>query len=354
MAATAGTRISKSGLVFHYDMDNTQKSWKGAPSTNLLSNPTKEVKGTTSEFVQYANLAPIFDTYGLVPYSLSLELKSKIPGSILVYMQNGSSTKYSFVHQTVNATTKYQRFVFNNLTPAISNSADTAATLAFYGTYGTGRIPSIRNVQVELGSVATPFVVGARSSSNNIVDLTRKNTITATNLTYTSNKFTFDGTDDILTGPALHFPDAQTIMIWLKPTENDAARRNPYNQRYGGYGTWTHETNGTINYYYGDGAGDTTPYVGHNSGFTVLQNETAFVCTTRNTTQSVWYKNGVRYSSFGHPYGSLTAHTTNIQIGGGYAGRYLGDIYSVMLYDRALSDTEISDTFNATRSRYGI
>ena len=33
-------------------------------SPNLLANPTAEVNGTTSEFVQYADLAPIFDRYG--------------------------------------------------------------------------------------------------------------------------------------------------------------------------------------------------------------------------------------------------------------------------------------------------
>ena len=133
-------------------------------SPNLLSNPTAEVNGTTSEFVQYADLAPIFDRYGTnVTYSLSLDLKASKAGGVYVYMQNGSSTKYSFVGQSVSVTTTYQRFTFNGLTAAISNPSDTLAILAFYAGYGSGVIPSIKNVQVEIGPVATAFNSGTAS-----------------------------------------------------------------------------------------------------------------------------------------------------------------------------------------------
>lgn len=127
-------------------------------SPNLLANPTAEVNGTTSEFVQYADLAPIFDRYGTNRvYSLSLDLKATIAGSVFVYMQNGSYTKYSFIGQNVNVTTVYQRFTFNGLTAAISTPSETMAILALYTGYGSGIIPSIKNVQVEIGSVTTAF-----------------------------------------------------------------------------------------------------------------------------------------------------------------------------------------------------
>jgi len=127
-------------------------------SPNLLSNPTAEVNGTTSEFVQYADLAPIFDRYGTdKTYSLSLDLKATKAGGVYVYMQNGSSTKYSFVGNSVSVTTSYQRFTFDGLTAAISNASDVYAILAFYAGYGSGIIPSIKNVQVEIGPVATAF-----------------------------------------------------------------------------------------------------------------------------------------------------------------------------------------------------
>ena len=51
---------------------------------------------TLGEFGQLRNLSPIFDTYGLVPYTLTMDVKTNIPGGVYVYMQNGSYTKYYF------------------------------------------------------------------------------------------------------------------------------------------------------------------------------------------------------------------------------------------------------------------
>jgi len=149
-------------------MGRVSKAYSNVTATsspNLLSNPTAEVNGTTSEFVQYADLAPIFDRYGTDKiYSLSLDLKATKAGGVYVYMQNGSSSKYSFVGNSVSVTTSYQRFTFNGLTAAISTPSDTMAILAFYAGYGSGIIPSIKNVQVEIGPVATTFNSNTASS----------------------------------------------------------------------------------------------------------------------------------------------------------------------------------------------
>ena len=163
----------------------------------------------------------------------------------------------------------------------------------------------------------------------------------------------FDGSNyfDI---PALNFPNGQTIEIWLKPNEADTSRRNPYNQAYGGYGTWTHEPSGNFNYYYGDGGGNASPYIGHTSSFTVGNGELACVCTTRGTSTSWWYKNGVKYNSYSHSFGALTTHTSSIRIGSGYAGGYIGEIISVRLYDRQLSDSEVKQNFDAMRERFNL
>lgn len=167
----------------------------------------------------------------------------------------------------------------------------------------------------------------------------------------------FDGTDDsisVLNDAVYDFSAAQTIEIWLKPTENDAVRRNPYNQAYGGYGTWTHEVDGRMTYYYGDAGGDNLPYVGRSSGFTVVENEIACLCTTRDTTESRWYKNGIFDTQYTHSYGTLATTSANITIGSGYAGAYKGSIYVVKLYTRALSANEIAQNFNALRGRFGV
>ena len=230
MAVFSGPEIPNNGLVFYYDMNNTQKSWIGKPTTNFISNPTEEM--TRGEFGQYRDLAPIFDTNGLVPYSLSMDIKVNKPGSVYVYMQNGSSTKYGFVATSVSATTEYQRFYFNNITPVISTPSDTAAMLATYTTYGSGVNPTVKNIQLELGSFSTPFVNGTRSNTQALLDLTGQKTITAANLAYASNNtFSFDGTNNYMTIPQPGItvsPNQWSIEMVMYPSSSDFISISPY------------------------------------------------------------------------------------------------------------------------------
>ena len=150
-------------------------SYPGEPTTNYISSVTGwpgsagvgyATPFTLGEFGQLRNLAPIFEAYGLVPYTLSMDVKTNIPGVVYVYMQNGSYTKYSFIAENITCTTEYQRFTFSNRTPAGPTSAwlantptDDRAMLAMYTGYGTGINPTIKNIQLELGAYETPFVV---------------------------------------------------------------------------------------------------------------------------------------------------------------------------------------------------
>ena len=132
------------------------------PGRNLLVNSHREVGvGGKSEFVMYADLAPIFDKYGTEQtYSLSFDLKSQDTSKrniTNVYMQNGSSTKYSFVSKGLVVREEYQRYEIEGLTPSIASASETRAMLAFYGNYGTGNYSIIKNVKVELGDEATPW-----------------------------------------------------------------------------------------------------------------------------------------------------------------------------------------------------
>ena len=172
----------------------------------------------------------------------------------------------------------------------------------------------------------------------------------------------FDGVDDYVNisfnDLTMDFSLGQTICMWIKPTTgSNTARRNPYNQAYGGSGTLTHEPNGTINYYFGTNGGNSTPYVGRNSVFTVVANETAFISVTRDQTTNIcnWYKNGVLFvTANAGGYVATANGTSPIWIGSGYAGRFLGNIYDCRVYNRALSETEILQNYNAQKSRFGL
>ena len=385
MSLHHNTRIVTDGLVFAYDMDNAAKSFKGKPTTNIITitdldtgwsqgyntsiqwNDYKPPQGVNSQVVSFidadGNGSGYWYSYGdyapqqpSTTYTISVYARTiGSDWSIRAYTADNSEVGRQYTNiLTVPGDGKWHRLEFNSITTPSNTESD---SLSFqFTTIPAGQRCWLCAPQMEEGSFATPFVNGTRSNTQALLDMSKsKNTITASSLTYNSDgTFEFDGTNDVITIPALDFPTEQTIEIWLKPLESDTARRNPYNQAYGGYGTWTHEPGGSINYYYGDGGGNALPYIGHTSSFSVNQNEIACVATTRNTSQSIWYKNGVAYNSYTHSFGELTSHTSTISIGDGYANPYMGNIYAVKLYNRALSAAEIKQNFNATRGRFGI
>lgn len=119
---------------------------------NLMKDSSFEAFAN-SEFCQHGDLAPIFDKYGLVEYTISFDIKAQVAGLVNVYSQNGAGARYGF-SSNLNLTTSYVRRSIT-VTPALINSSIVESMLAFYGTYGTGVKPSIKNVKVELGSKAT-------------------------------------------------------------------------------------------------------------------------------------------------------------------------------------------------------
>lgn len=179
--------------------------------------------------------------------------------------------------------------------------------------------------------------------------------------TFSNNRLFFDGTQYAsiaYNANTFDFRYEQTIMITLCPTENDTVRRNPYNQSYGGSGTWTHEPNGVISFYYGQRASGNNgaPYTVYGSAV-VSQNETAIMCTVRSLSGSFrkWYKNSTVTSNLpGAVYDPVSLSTQPILIGWGYAGYYIGYIDTVMVYNTSLTDSQVKQNFNALRGRYGI
>lgn len=125
------------------------------PGKNLLKNSNREVRGT-NEFVQFADVANIFDKYGQVPVTISFDIKADVAGDVQVYMQNGSDSRHSIGYQKVEVGTAYTRQSVT-VTPKIQNGGLSKSMLAFYGQYGTGRIINVKNVKIELGSNATPY-----------------------------------------------------------------------------------------------------------------------------------------------------------------------------------------------------
>ncbi len=163
---------------------------------NLLPNSEEEKINDGSqwrpEFLRTYDLAPIFEKYGLDrEYSLSFELKSADTSKnnrIQVYMQSGSGSKYSFINKTVEVTEDYQRFVFEGLKPTKGTGEYNTAHLSFYGTYGTGNIPIVRKIKLELGNKATDWTPAPEDIDQaiNTVDTKIDNKVSEINLTLDS------------------------------------------------------------------------------------------------------------------------------------------------------------------------
>lgn len=138
---------------------------------------------TGSEFLnrQTWDMAPIIDKFGVDQYyTISFELKSKIAGPVNVYSQNGSGTRYNIGTKTIQATTEFVRYSYT-FKPKLQSSTETRALLAFYGTYNTGRTPTVRNLKFEVGNIPTDWSPApedkAESSKVNQIESTVNGTI---------------------------------------------------------------------------------------------------------------------------------------------------------------------------------
>ena len=165
--------------------------------------------------------------------------------------------------------------------------------------------------------------------------------------------FRFDGANHNGTIPinqSLNTNAEQTIIMVLRHNYN-SGRRNPWNQAYAGFGTWTHEQGEYMSWYFGDGAGDNSPYLGHTTP-TLPRGVWNVLASVRNPTTYQWYVNGVGTGSNNHGYAILTDSSANITIGNGYAGYWFGDMAMALMYTRALSAAEILQNYNTIRTRY--
>ena len=199
------------------------------------------------------------------------------------------------------------------------------------------------NVKSYPGSGTTWFDL---SGNNNHAAMTGSPTIA-------NGIISFDGTDDFATittdgTGSLDFRQEQTVIMWLKHSFT-SGRRNPWDQAYGGYGTWTHESGSYINYYYGSTGGNSSPYTNRGSGNT-SRNIWNMMTVTRGSSVK-WYTNESLINSAGLVY-TPSVTTANIRIGRGYAGYWIGDMGLVMAYNRELSSDEVSAVYNAYKGRF--
>lgn len=359
MPIVLGPNLNETGLVYAYDTTDRKNSFKGQPTINYISNPTEEM--ARGEFGQYRDLAPTFDSQGLVPYSLSMDIKVNKPGGVYVYMQNGSSSRYGFVGASVYATMEYQRFYFDNITPVLSTPSDTAAMLATYTVYGSGVFPTVRNIQLEKGTYSTPFVDGTRSATQSLLDLANGITTDVSAVSFNSSgNMLFDGTNDslVISNSALLKNNRTSIEFIIKFNgtpfgdiiqfgvgSGDYAQY--YYRAYSGYSYWVWYPASSIGY----------SEIAIPNGVFGTGNYKHVVMTGDAYGNAKFFVNGVQQS--GATYTRATTPSTwtpaNLTVGGfSWDGYSNSEIPYVKIYNRVLLDSEITSHFNQVKTKFNI
>jgi hypothetical protein len=400
MSCVSGTNVVNDGLVFAFDMSNTQKSWKGRPTENEVNNPnflngTADWQLSARGGSTHNDVYTVLEENGLSYLNVHWERHSGSGNSWAQLRNNRRYTdavEYTYSGQfRVNYITGVEGQIRHSATTndywtpgrrvrSLSSSdvqkgwQDFQLTRTFITSYtrsgivydlsgmfeiysgsqpNTGDVLDfdIRFIQVEKNGFSTPFVDGTRSNTEAIIDLTGENVITASNLSYNSDgTINFDGTDDIITAPVVErSASAVTISAMVKVDTHGNWNRFVNNG-------WV--INGWLLY------SSSTGWV-----FGVANASGAqFNASSLHNSSVDWtHLVGVYDGSFVRLYvnGELKSSTAlvtstmrtigNIDIGyGNVLGLTEKRIDKVKLYNRALSATEIKQNFEATRSIYGI
>lgn len=421
MSINHSPKIVTDDLLFYYDQENTRRSWYGKPTTNYIPYPYASYNN--GSFVLGYNYANLGATY---TYRTGVDNPINAPG-VFEYYTGTSGYKYFSIDTTVVPTTGtytfsyYARIISGSSVPNNLNNSQlwrangvdqsvtgdwnpnitsewtrfstqgpiTAGTILQYFPIHSGNLTGDYTIQycgfqLELNEFATPFVNGTRTSTNALLDLTAQNTITMTQLTYTSDgKFSFGGQgeyDGSPTGDYITIPTALTSTSpsvksngctyswWSKIT---AAQ--PFGQCIlFGASTIAHiefKNEGTTSPYFrteaaiengksfGSGTIPGGSLVGRWANFTIVFANNEAGRPVR------WYHNGELFHT-----GSMTGGTSpdteyfyfsNIGRSTGtadflYSNSFYGEIPVFQIYNRSLTEQEVLQNFNALRGRFSL
>lgn len=375
------------GLVLIYDTGN-RKSFKGEPTTNLASLDLSdssvwynEDSSTTTRELQTETLFgyPVYrfqskpSQIWVTPFAFNGFDRTAGDVTVSAYIKNtGNSTNvHTYLggdfstdslgnsnYKTIPNDGVWRRYSWTRYSSAM------AANQLEFRTSGTGMFISCP--QVEYGQHPTPIVQGTRSAdSGSLIDLTGNVELDVTNAGFDNTGYlTFDGSNDHITGvlPISGGGEPHTIELVLSPSINQSAfgsRRDPFtigNASLHEYSALDVNTGNMNWYFYGR---DTTftnnpTLVAGNYYHMVLSYAGGF---SNNSNKRVWI-NGIEQTlSSGHNETPLLPDNPQFSVGrdrGRNTAYFPGDIPIFRVYNRALTEKEALDNFNAIRRRFNI
>jgi hypothetical protein len=395
---SSGPKITRDGLVFYYDVNNT-KSLIGKPATNFYTNGdftngsgiTQEAgSNPTNQIVIYPNPGNsqyvLRQTGNYTEYQINLT--SQLSSSTTYVLSgwyaesndyDGSSTMFhcrafsssgshvalgngiGTVIRTVNAGGLNWKYCYVTITTPSDYNGD----FNWYVGYGQPSCNGYRyytNLQMEIGSYPTTFVDGTRSVTQGLKDLTRNLTMDLTNISFDSNsKMVFDGTNDFINcGLVQPFDLNSRTVTWESVVKfNNSTGVDALITRwdnalgsvwwFGRYPTTKIHIafiiNGGYYAYFSDGDISSTLNYYH-------------ITVTLNDTVLSYYINGVLDSTDSVVTGTWTEDPdTSLIIGAqnlGTAANLSGEIPISKIYNRTLSSDEVLQNYNALKHRFGL
>jgi hypothetical protein len=396
MSLAQSPKIATDGLVFYYDIANTAKSWSGAPTTNLSSavtigaylNTPSDVTSVITLTGEYYKGSPVYKQV-LTPITatgVGYLTNSNNPG-IGVVTGGGGGVAARYTGHSIFFKPAAGRASLSASTPIythysnISGWQSTAnyddigdgwyrANVIYYNAAGgsDGKYWAINPVGATLNipitifwagpfkedrndaAVVSPYIYDSRSTTQAVVDITGNNIITATSLTYASDKtFSFNGSNNYIDVSGAGFASGMTAYTISHWSRRDIESRMPVAGRTStafyqyGDNSWAYTHGGVWGeYYYPHAASIPLGTWGHYcivyDGAYVKIYRNAYFEGQQATTGTADWSQGMRIGYWSS--------------GGGYA--YSGKIGSVNFYNRALSASEVQQNFNAHRGRYGL
>lgn len=214
MSAFAGPSTVENGLVFAYDMANTNKSWKGAPITNEAKNASNQVDWSVSGLLQAVSRTTVVanEVYNITSTTgTGTSFRIYFANAVLT---NGATYTVSYKYKIISGGPLFRANdwcdtsitrVTTDLGGGVFYETATGTRATYDATFrfldfeiSNNSVVQIWDLQLELGSYATPYSsTRVRSSTQAILDLIGLNTINAVSLTYNSNNtFSFNGSTD--------------------------------------------------------------------------------------------------------------------------------------------------------------
>jgi hypothetical protein len=377
----ANGKTTTSGLVFMYDTIDKENCYKGEPTTNL-SGPDFTTWGIDASGYSATGTRTILSTYpcriedsntntrqskwiyglsGNTNYTFSVKFK-KISGAPTLRFQiqphNGGTYILSYFPTTIDLgivdQDGWQTAIYSITTPA---GTDRVIWFIQDGNDYTGYTHSfeLKDVQLEQKSHVTPFTSDTRSSTQALKDLTNTTEIDLSNVSFDANaQMLWDGTDDTMAiaDYTTHKPGQPfSYEIVFKPLGSGTS----YDKMLIGKPGWHTGIMYQYSYIWFRTRYGSPAFYDTGTVNVIQGNYYHVVATYTSGTSMKLYVNGVLVADNNSIPSALVDIGNTLNIGGSSVNysSYV-EIPAAKTYNRALTQTEITQNYNSYKSRFNL